>query len=328
MKRVLSGLKPTNDAPTLGNYLGAMRHWATDQDKTENFYFVPNLHALNSRPKPDELRQNSLHAVAWLLAAGIDPDKAVVFMQSHIPAHSELAWILNNYVTMGELSRMTQFKDKSKQVGPEGQVVGLFDYPVLMAADILLYDADEVPVGDDQRQHVEITRDIADRFNKAHGRTFKLPVASVAESGARIMNLQDPKQKMSKSDNDNSGNILLSDTPKQVKDKIMKAVTDSGNSIEASPNKPALTNLLHIYATATDKTVSSIEKQYEGQGYGQFKADLADIISNLVQDLQSKFNDLMNDPAVLPQVLESGREKASELAVTKLEEVKERIGLL
>lgn len=328
MKRVLSGLKPTSDAPTLGNYLGAMRHWANEQDKTENFYFVPNLHALTTRPDPKELRQNSLHAVAWLLAAGIDPNKAVVFMQSHIPAHSELAWILNNFVTMGELSRMTQFKDKSKKLGPEGQLVGLFDYPVLMAADILLYDADEVPVGDDQRQHVEITRDIADRFNKLHGKTFKLPIASVAESGARIMNLQDPKQKMSKSDDDNSGNILLSDSPKQIKDKVMRAVTDSGNTIEATPSKPAIANLLHIYAAATDKTVKAIEKQYDGQGYGQFKTDLAEVLANLVQELQARFNQLINDPSVLPHVLEKGRVKATDIAVAKLEEVKERVGLL
>lgn len=328
MKRVLSGLKPTSDVPTLGNYLGAMQHWAKDQDKTENFYFVPNLHALTVRPEPKVLQQSSLNAVAWLLAAGIDPEKAVIFMQSHIPAHSELAWILNNYATMGELSRMTQFKDKSKKLGPEGQLVGLFDYPVLMAADILLYDADEVPVGDDQRQHVELTRDIAERFNKLHGKIFKVPAASLADTGTRIMNLQNPTEKMSKSDDDDSGNILLSDSPKQVRDKIMKAVTDSGSTIESSPDKPALTNLLSIYASASGKTVKAIEKQYEGKGYADFKKDLAELIVTQVELLQGKFHNIMEDPAALATVLEAGREKASAIAAPKLEQVKQAIGLL
>ncbi len=328
MKRVLSGLKPTSDVPTLGNYLGAMQHWAKDQDKTENFYFVPNLHALTVRPDPKYLQQSSLNAVAWLLAAGIDPDKAVIFMQSHIPAHAELAWILNNYVTMGELSRMTQFKDRSHKVGPEGQLVGLFDYPVLMAADILLYDVDEVPVGDDQRQHVELTRDIAERFNKLYGKIFKVPVASLADSGTRIMNLQNPKEKMSKSDSDNAGNILLSDSEKEIKNKVMRAVTDSGSTVEAGPDKPALTNLLQIYSSASGKSVSAIEKQYEDKGYADFKRDLAELIADQVKLLQEKYHNIVDDKARLAEVLEQGREKAAAIAEAKLEQVKTALGIL
>lgn len=305
-----------------------MKHWATDQDKTENFYFVPNLHALTVRPEPVFLQQASLNAVAWLLAAGIDPDKAVIFMQSHVPAHSELAWILNNYVTMGELSRMTQFKDKSRKIGSEGQLVGLFDYPVLMAADILLYSPDEVPVGDDQRQHVELTRDIADRFNKLYGNIFKLPVATLAETGTRIMNLQNPNEKMSKSDDDDSGNILLSDTPQVIEDKVKGAVTDSGNNVEFSPDKPAISNLLTIYSSASGKTIKTLEKEYEGQGYSNFKHDLADLISADVLKLQESFNQITKDPDHLAKVLDQGREKANAIAEPKLEEVKKAVGIL
>lgn len=327
MKRILSGLKPSG-VPTLGNYLGAMKRWARAQDDAEHFYFVPNLHALTTRPEPKQLQQDSLHAVAWLLAAGVDPDKAVIFLQSHVPAHSEMAWILNNFVTMGELSRMTQFKDKSRQLKPEGQLVGLFDYPVLMAADILLYDADEVPVGDDQRQHVELTRDIADRFNRLYGKVFKLPKATVQESGARIMNLQNTKEKMSKSDEDNSGNILLDDPEAEIRKKITRAVTDSGSTVEAKPDKPALTNLLQIYASASGKTVPTIEKQNAGKGYADFKKDLAELVAAEVKLLQEKFDNIMKDPDELAKILALGKEKASAIAEPKLEQIKQAIGLL
>ncbi len=328
-KRVLSGIKPTGQVQ-LGNYLGAMRRWASEQENRENLYFVPNLHALTIRPNPDELMQQSRAAVAWLLAMGVDPDKydSIIFMQSKVPAHSELTWILNNYVTMGELSRMTQFKDKSQKLGPEGQVVGLFDYPVLMACDILLYDADEVPVGEDQKQHIELTRDIASRFNNLYGATFKLPEPTLPVLGARIMDLQYPDRKMSKSDEDTSGCIFLTDTVDEITTKLKRAVTDSGKSIQASDDKPALTNLLQIYALLEGSTIEVVEGEHIGRSYGEFKTDLADLAVNTIKPLQDKFNKLMSEGDEISSVIEQGSAKANELAEKKLMEVKSKLGLL
>ncbi len=246
MKRVLSGIRANSDL-TLGNYLGALKPWvelqSSNDQETEYFFFVPNLHSLIARPDPGSLRDNTLSNVAWFLAAGLDPAKVTLFVQSQVPAHAELAWIFNNYVTMGELNRMTQFKDKSRTSGAEGQLVGLYTYPTLMAADILLYDTNEVPVGSDQRQHVELARDIGERFNNLYGPTFTLPRAVLPDVGHRIMNLQDPTSKMSKSDEDGSGNLMLSDSPDVLRQKIKRAVTDSGNEItldteKAAPYKP------------------------------------------------------------------------------------------
>lgn len=267
MKRVVSGIKPTGEL-TLGNYIGAMKRWgqmSADPDR-EHFFFVPNLHALTVRPDPKTLRHNSRSAVAWLLASGVDHDHSYIFMQSQVPAHSELMWILNNYTTLGELNRMTQFKDKAAKSGPEGQLAGLYDYPVLMAADILLYDPDEVPVGEDQKQHVELTRDIATRFNNIHGDIFKIPLPTVQAEGARIMNLQDPTKKMSKSDTDDSGNILLSDDEKLITKKISRAITDSGSVVATGVDKPALTNLLVIMSVLTAKPIIELEEKYAGVG--------------------------------------------------------------
>lgn len=280
------------------------------------------------RPDPDELKKNSRSAVAWLLAVGARNDKTYLFMQSQVPAHSELTWILNNYTTVGELNRMTQFKDKAQKGGAEGQLVGLYDYPVLMAADILLYDADEVPVGDDQKQHVELTRDIATRFNNLHGETFKVPKPTVQSEGARIMDLQHPERKMSKSDADLSGCILLDDDEAAIEKKIMRAVTDSGSQVASGPDKPALTNLLIIMSVIEGKPVHELESKYAGKGYGDFKRDLAEIVIKTLRPLQKAHATLMkegNDE--VDKALEHGWWRASELANAKMARVKQLLGL-
>lgn len=335
MKRILSGLKPTGDA-TLGNYLGAFKHWVEnqptdDQGKapdSEQLFFVPNMHALTVRPDPSVLRHDSLSILAWLIAAGLDPARVTLFAQSQVPAHAELAWILNNYVTMGELNRQTQFKDKSKKGGAEGQLVGLYTYPALMAADILLYDADEVPVGDDQKQHVELARDIAIRFNNLYGETFTVPKATIPQVAARIMNLQDPSDKMSKSDEDQSGNIMMVDSSDEIRQKFKRAVTDSGNEVKASADKPAVTNLLQIFSAVTDRPVADIEADYAGKGYGDFKNDLAEAVVAHIEPIQQRHAELMADEHKLLAILEDGREKASAIADEKLAQVKQTLGLL
>jgi tryptophanyl-tRNA synthetase len=250
-------------------------------------------------------------------------------MQSQVPAHSELAWIFNNYTTIGELNRMTQFKDKVAKTGNEGQLVGLYDYPVLMAADILLYDSDEVPVGEDQKQHVELTRDIASRFNNIHGEIFKIPAPTVQAEGSRIMNLQDPTKKMSKSDTDDSGNILLSDDEKLIEKKIMRAVTDSGSSVEAGADKPALTNLLVIMSVLGGKPIEELEQKYAGRGYGEFKEELAEVVIHALKPLRHTHDQLMREGnEKIEKALEHGWWRASELANAKLAQVKEVLGLL
>jgi tryptophanyl-tRNA synthetase len=327
---VLSGVKPTGDL-TLGNYLGAMRRWgemSADASK-EHYFFVPNLHALTVRPDPTALKRDSRSAVAWLLASGVDHDHSYIFMQSQVPAHSELSWILSNYTTIGELNRMTQFKDKALKTGTEGQLVGLYTYPVLMAADILLYDADEVPVGEDQKQHVELTRDIATRFNNIHGDTFKVPTPTVQKEGARIMNLQDPTKKMSKSDLGDAGNIMLNDDEGTIEKKILRAVTDSGSQVAAGADKPALTNLLVIMSVITGKPIADIEESYAGRGYGDFKKDLAHEVVKTLKPLQHTHQLLMKDGNDrIDKALEHGWWRASEVANAKLGQVKELLGLL
>jgi tryptophanyl-tRNA synthetase len=330
MKRIVSGVKPTGDV-TLGNYLGALRRWGemSADPEREHFFFVPNLHALTARPDPDKLKEDSRSAVAWLLASGVDHDHSYIFMQSQVPAHSELTWILNNYTTVGELNRMTQFKDKALKAGAEGQLVGLYDYPVLMAADILLYDADEVPVGEDQKQHVELTRDIATRFNNVHGETFRIPSPSVQVQGARIMNLQDPTKKMSKSDTDDSGNILLGDDERDIEKKIMRAVTDSGSQVTSGPDKPALTNLLVIMSLLGGKPIVELEEKYAGVGYGVFKQDLAELVLKTLKPLKHTHDQLMKEKSEkVDKALEHGWWRASELANAKMGQVKGILGLL
>lgn len=326
--RALSGLQATGNIH-LGNYIGAVRIWAeTQKQYSDSFYFVPDLHTLNVRPKPEQLQDGVYQAVAILLASGINPNESVIFTQSSIGAHSELFNILNNYVTIGELSRMTQFKDKQQKFGGEGAVVGLFEYPVLMAADILLYSADVVPVGADQKQHVELARNIASRFNKIYGETFKLPKPVIPKTGGRIMNLQDPTKKMSKSDNDNLGCIFLSDSAKDIEHKIIRAVTDSDNKVLAAESKAGITNLLEIYSQLSGKKVSELEKQYKGMGYGEFKKDLAEVAINVLNPLQQKYAELMKDKSHILKVLAVGKAKAEPIAQAKLAEVKQKIGLL
>jgi len=334
MKRILSGIRANSDL-TLGNYLGALKPWVALQPADnqgaapdeEHFFFIPNLHSLNLRDGAS-LRANTLSNVAWLVASGLDPSRVTLFAQSQVRAHSEMTWIFNNYVTMGELQRQTQFKDKARKSGAEGQLASMFTYPVLMAADILLYDVDEVPVGEDQRQHVELARDIAERFNNLYGTIFTVPQATLPVAGARVMNLQDPTSKMSKSDEDQSGNILLTDSPDEMRKKIKRAVTDSHNEVKAGDNRPALTNLLGVYAAISDRSVDDVTADYAGKGYGDFKNDLAEAVVAHIEPIQQRHNELMSDEARLLAILDDGREKASVIADEKLGQVKQLLGLL
>lgn len=328
MKTVFSGIKPSGDM-TIGNYLGAMRFWPTYQKAdTRTIFFVPNMHAITVRQDPKELHSRTLDLVSWLIAVGLDPQKTIILVQSKVSAHAEMCWILDNYVTMGELSRMTEYKDKAKKLGPEGQVVGLFTYPVLMAADILLYSSDEVPVGEDQTQHVELARNIAKRFNNIYGETFVLPKAVTPKTGARIMGLDDPSKKMSKSDHKDSF-IMLAEESESVKKKFMRAVTDSGSEIiYDKENKAAVANLLEIYSGFSGGDISELEKQYKGVGYGKFKKELGELVAEKLGMLQQQYNKIRNDEKKLSQIIDTGCSKADKIADKKLIEVKGKIGLL
>lgn len=330
MKRILSGIQPSGDVQ-LGNYLGAMKRWGELAQKSgdECFFFVPNLHALTSRHEARELAERTMAAVAWLLAVGIDYRRSYVYVQSMIPEHSELTWILSNYVGFGDLSRMTQFKDKSQKAGSDGQGAGLFLYPVLMAADILLYDVDEVPVGDDQVQHVELTRDIAERFNHHHGPVFKVPKATIQKAGARIMDLQNPTKKMSKSDGQaNAGCIFLTDSSDTIASKIKRAVTDSSGQVRFSKDQPAVSNLLTIYSLLSEKSIETIEKQYHDKGYKDLKDDLAELVVTKLAPVQERYQELMADRDQLISIAQEGSERAQRLAQAKLLEVKAALGLI
>ena len=328
MKTVFSGLKPTGEM-TIGNYIGAMKHWPKSQSAdARTIFFIPNAHALTVRQNPEDIRRRTLDLAAWLLAVGIEPEKSILLVQSMVPAHSELFWILDNYTTMGELNRMTQFKDKSKKLGPEGQLVGLFSYPVLMAADILLYDSNEVPVGDDQVQHVELTRDIASRFNKLYGNTFTLPKATTPEFGARIMGLDDPTNKMSKSDHPDSY-ISLNEDADSIRNKFKRAVTDSASEIKYDKaSKPAISNLIEIYCGFSDKTPKEVEEAYAGKGYGEFKSDTAELVIEKLSILQREYDKYRNDEAELISILSSGTKKELKFQTKKVHEVKQKLGLL
>lgn len=321
-KRVISGVQPSGDL-TIGNYLGAMKRWPDLQTKDrEVFYFVANLHALNTRPDPKELTANTRTIASWLLAIGIDPKNSNIFLESDVPEIPQLFAILNNFVTMGELTRMTQFKEKSSR---HGEVVGLFEYPVLMAADIILFDIDLVPVGDDQRQHIEIARNIAQRFNNAYGKTFTVPEGLIQEHGARIMSLQDPKNKMSKSDTNKDAYVLLSDSAEVVKKKIMSAVTDSGNEIKVGPDKPAISNLLTIYSLSTGKSVKDIEQQFVGKSYSELKQSLADVLIELLNPMQKTFKQVSADGET-QAALAKGAKSARRIAQAMLDKVNKKIG--
>ncbi len=328
MKRVVSGIQASGDL-TIGNLLGAIKPWVKSQVHQENFFFVPDLHTLTVRQEPKKLNENTLGTAAWFLASGINPAKANLFVQSDIPAHSELSWILSNYTTVGELNRMTQYKDKSQHRGAAGQVVGLFTYPVLMAADILLYDADEVPVGQDQVQHIELTRDIAERFNNIYGQTFKLPNAKLDESGAQIMDLQEPTKKMSKSDPlESLGVVRLFDKPDVIRRKLTKATTDSGAEVKVDAKKEGISNLIKIHSALSDKSTQQVEKDYARKTYAQFKSDTAELAVTVLEPMQREFQRLMSNRDEIIKILRSGADKATLIANKKLTEVKQKLGLL
>lgn len=317
-KIVLSGIQPSG-SPTLGNYVGALRNWALLQtDDRFCYYCVANLHAATVRQDPDELRKRAFDTVALLLACGVDPKKSVVFVQSHVKEHAELNWVLACSTYMGELNRMTQFKDKS-QKHADNINAGLYTYPVLMAADILLYQSDRVPVGDDQKQHIEITRDIAIRFNKVHGETFRIPEGYIPKVGARLMSLQDPTQKMSKSDPNPNGYVAIMDDPSVILKKFKRAVTDSDGLIQFDPvNKPGVSNLLAIYTTFTGKTLPEAEAEFEGKGYGHLKTAVADAVIEELTPIQNEFKRLVSDEAYIRRIMEDGAEQARIAAAATL----------
>lgn len=325
-KVIFSGIQPSGQL-TIGNYIGAIRHWGQMQDEYNCLYCVVDMHAITVRQEPAMLRKCSLEVLALLMACGIDPQKSILYMQSHVPAHAELAWLLNCYAYMGELSRMTQFKDKSKN-HEENVNVGLFAYPVLMAADILLYQADLVPVGADQKQHLELARDIAIRFNNTYSETFKVPEPYIPKVGARVMSLQDPEKKMSKSDPDINSYITLLETPEVIRKKIGRAVTDSGSEVLFRDDKPGIQNLMSIYSAFTGKAFDAIETEFAGSGYGVFKNAVADCVIETLKPLQEKYQQLIGDKAYLNQVMLENAEKASYIAGKTLQKVKRKIGFI
>ncbi len=324
--RILSGIQPSGELH-LGNYLGALRHWVAQQNELESFYLLADLHAITVAQDPQTLRERTLQTAALLLAIGLDPARSALFVQSHISEHPELAWILNCFTGFGELQRMTQFKDKAARRG--SATVGLFAYPVLQAADILLYQADRVPVGEDQKQHLELTRDLAARFNTRFGPTFNIPEPAIAPLGARIMDLQDPRKKMSKSgDSPGDGTIWLTDTPDAIRKKIRSAVTDSESEVKAGSDKPAITNLLTIYSIVSSLSVEGAEQKFAATGYAKFKDALADMLIAYLQPVQERLRGLASGRDEVTRVLQAGAEKASPIAARTLNWVKQRIGLL
>jgi tryptophanyl-tRNA synthetase len=324
--RVFSGIQPSGDVH-LGNYLGALRHWVSDQYDHDAFYCVVDLHALTVPQDPAELRRWTLDLATILLAIGLDPEVCTLFVQSHVPEHTELAWLLECTASMGELRRMTQFKDKAGKGGEETARVALFAYPVLMAADILLYDTDRVPVGDDQRQHLELTRDLAQRFNHRDGQTFVVPEAAIPRTGARIMDLQDPTKKMSKSSESPQGTVLLLDEPAVIERKIKRAVTDSEPEVRYDPGaKPGLANLIDLLALATGRSPLDVAKSYTQ--YGPLKADCAAAVIELVRPVQERYRALTEDRDVVSKALQRGAEKAHAVAAPTLKRARDAMGLL
>lgn len=324
MKTMLSGIKPTGRL-TLGNYIGAIGEFIKYQDEYDMYIFIANEHAITVPITAKELRQNTKDLIALYLAAGLDPEKVTLFLQSDVPAHAQLGWVMTCLSGYGELQRMTQFKDKmAKQ--ETGITAGLFTYPPLMAADILLYDPDYVPVGVDQKQHVELTRDLAERFNKRYSDTFKIPEPLVTKVGAKIYDLQDPTKKMSKSDGDTKGVIELLDDPAQARNKIKSAVTDSLGVIRYDPeNQPGISNLITILSALTGEEIDSIVTRYEGKGYGELKKEVGDVVYNFLTDLQKKYREI-TEAKIVDQVLAEGAEKASRIANKKIRKVYKKVG--
>ncbi len=321
---VLSAIQPTG-TPTLGNYLGALKNWKSMSEDYECFYAVADLHSITVRPEPALLRRRTLEMYALLLAIGLDPEKNTVFVQSHVNAHAQLAWVLNCYTQFGEAARMTQFKDKSEK-HPENVNVGLFSYPTLMAADILLYQADFVPVGADQKQHLEITRDIAERFNGIYGQTFKVPEPFIGKTGANIMSLQEPTKKMSKSDTNAKAFISMLDDTDTIVRKIKSAVTDSEARVYYGEGKDGVNNLMGIYACCTGKSLEVIEQEFSGKGYGDFKAAVAEAVAEELRPVKAEFDRLIADKAYLNDCMVQGAQKASYFANKTLRKAMKKVG--
>ena len=325
-KTIFSGVQPSGNL-TLGNYLGAIRNWVTLADKYDCVYCVVDMHAITVRQVPAELRKHTYELLAIYMAAGIDPEKSILFVQSHVPAHAELGWILDCYTQFGELSRMTQFKDKSAKHA-DNVNAGLFTYPSLMAADILLYQADLVPVGQDQKQHIELARDIAVRMNGIYGDVFTVPESFIPQTGAKIASLQDPTKKMSKSDANENAYIALLDNRDTIIKKFKRAVTDSGCEIRFAEGKEGICNLINIYSCITGKTVSEVEAEFSGKGYGDFKLAVGEVVADALSPIQSRFNSLMSDKAYLDEVMRAGAEAAYRRARKTLSKVKRKIGFV
>ena len=329
VSRVLSGIQPTADSYHLGNYLGALKQWIDLQDGYDAFYFIPDLHAITVEQSPEELRNRTIAGAAQLIALGIDPDKSTLFVQSHVPAHTELTWVFQCLTGFGEASRMTQFKDKSAKQGSDRTSVGLFTYPILMAADILLYSPDYVPVGEDQRQHLELTRNLAERFNNKYGDTFKVPEPFIPEGAAKIYDLQEPTSKMSKSGANPKGLVNLLDAPKTSAKRIKSAVTDDLGSVAFDrENQPGVSNLLVIQSALTGESIDSLVEKYAGQGYGHLKVDTADALQEFTTPLKARYDELMADRGELERILAKGAETAQEIAQPLVDDVYEKVGFL
>ena len=327
-KRVFSGIQPTG-VFTLGNYIGAIRNWSKLQDDYDCLYSIVNLHAITVRQNPQELKKNTLSSYALILACGVDPEKSIAFIQSHVPTHSQLAWVLNCYTQFGELSRMTQFKDKSARYS-DNINAGLFTYPSLMAADILLYGTDLVPVGADQKQHLELTRDIANRFNGLYGNVFTVPdgIIPKANEGAKIMSLQDPSKKMSKSDSNPKGFISILDEPNTIIKKFRSAVTDSEASVHYGEGKDGINNLMGIYKVLTGKSFEEIEDEFRGKGYGDFKTAVGEIVCEELKPIQERYKELIADKAYLEKCYRDGAQKAYSISQRIMNKVNKKVGFI
>ncbi len=325
-KVVFSGVQPSGNL-TLGNYIGAIKNWIELQEEYDCNFSVVNLHAITVPQVPADLRKNTLSVLAIYLAAGLDPEKSTIFIQSHVPEHLELSWILSSISYMGQLGRMTQYKEKSRK-SEENLNAALFTYPVLMAADILLYDADVVPVGEDQKQHLELARDLAERFNNKYSETFTVPEPLIKEDGARIMSLQDPSKKMSKSDENENAYILILDDRETIMRKIKRAVTDSLGVIRYTDDQPGVKNLLNIYSVLTGEDVEDIVKKYDGKGYGEFKEDLAVIVADYLEPIRTRYEEIIGDKEYLEKVYTEGAKKAKLKARKILSKVQRKVGFL
>jgi len=322
--RIFSGIQPSGD-PHIGNYSGGFRQYAQTQEQGEAFFCIVDLHAITIQHDPAALRDGTLDITAMLFATGLDPERSTVFVQSHVTAHAEAAWLLSSVTSYGQLGRMTQFKERATE--EEFVSAAVFTYPVLMAGDILLYQTDIVPIGDDQRQHLELSRDVAQRFNSRYGETFVIPEGVFPETGGRVMNLQDPEVKMSKSRGAESGTVLMLDPPETVRKKVKTAVTDSGTDVRYDPDeKPGISNLIELLTVVTGNTIQDVEARYDGSGYGRFKSDVADAIVEVLEPIQVRYRELRDDPAELMRLLAVGAEKARAVSAPTLAAMYERLG--